>query len=117
MPAKKTEQLGFPDAIEAAAVAAEGGGWMGAALAAVVGLAGKRERFTSDDVWAELERRGCELEPGDNRAMGGALRRAARKGWIRRLRGAYEQSTRPKRHAGPVQVWESRITVIGGAST
>ena len=107
------KQLGFPDAIEAAALASEGGGWMGAALAALIYVAGERERFTADDVWIELGRRGCTLEPGDARAMGGALRRAARRGWVRRLVGEYRQSSRPKRHAGPVQVWESKIVTAG----
>jgi hypothetical protein len=106
-------QLGFPDAIEAAAMASEGSGWMGAAAAAIVHVAGQEARFTADDVWLELTRRGCALEPGDARAMGGALRRAARAGWVRRLPGEYRQSARPKRHAGPVQVWESRIVTSG----
>ena len=110
------KQLGFPEAIEAAAVASEGGGgggWMGAAIAALVAVAGALDRFTADDVWRELERRGCTLEPGDARAMGGAFRRAARKGWVRRLRGEYRVSTRKDRHGGPVQVWESVIVTSG----
>ena len=107
------KQLGFPAAIEAAAVASEGGGWMGEAIAALVKLAGERERFTADDVWLELERRGCTREPGDPRAMGGAFRRAARKGWVLRLRGEYRVSIRKGRHGGPVQVWESKIATSG----
>jgi hypothetical protein len=102
-------QLGFPDAIEAAAVASESSGWMAAAASAIARVAGERDRFTADHVWAELERRGCLLEPGDPRAMGGALRRAARAGWCGRLVGEYRASTRGKRHGGPVQVWESKI--------
>jgi hypothetical protein len=107
------KQLGFPEAIEAAAVASEGGGWMGAAIAALVAVAGAEDRFTADEVWLELERRGCTLEPGDARAMGGAFRRAARKGWVRRLAGEYRVSVRKGRHGGPVQVWESGIVTSG----
>ena len=112
---KPLRQLGFPDAIEAAA-AAVGEGWLGEAYAAVVHVAGRRERFTADDVWIELGRRKTRAVPGDARAMGAVLRRAASSGIVRRLRGEFRASTRRERHRGPVQVWESVIvTPKGGA--
>lgn len=104
-------QLGFPEAIEAAAKAA-GEGWMGEAAAAVAHVAGKLDRFTSDDVWIELDRRASKAVPGDARAMGAVLRFAASQGWAKRLPGEYRQSRRRERHCGPVAVWESRICVV-----
>jgi hypothetical protein len=106
--------LPFPAAIEAAAQASEGSGWLAAASSALLGVAGRVERFTADEVWTELERRGCTLEPEDARAMGGVLRRAVRDGWIVRLPGEYRASTRKERHGGPVQVWESKVCAVYG---
>lgn len=107
-------QLGFPDAIEAAAAAA-GEGWMGEAYAAVVHVAGRRERFTADEVWIELARRKSRAVPGDSRAMGAVFRRAAVAGIVRRLKGEFRASVRRERHHGPVQVWESAIVTPKGS--
>jgi len=101
-------------AIEAAARASEGSGWVAAASSALLAVASGRERFTADAIWTELERRGCTLEPEDARAMGGVLRRAVRDGWIVRLPGEYRASTRKERHGGPVQVWESKVCAVYG---
>lgn len=109
----RVERLPAAVAIEAAAVASEVSGWMVAAESAILHVATSEARFTADQVWAELERRGCEALPSDARAMGGALRRAARAGLIGRLTGEYRVSVRAERHGGPVQVWESKIVTSG----
>lgn len=45
----------------------------------------------------------------DKRAMGGAIREAAKRGLIRRRPGAYKTSERRETHSRPLAVWESRI--------
>lgn len=96
------------DAI-AAAAAHVGEGWLGSAIEAVARVASRQATLTSDDVWGDLEARGVVWSGGDPRAMGAAFRVAAKKGWVKRVPGEYRQSTRKKRHLGPVAVWHSAI--------
>ncbi len=49
-----------------------------------------------------------DLEPYDDRARGGVMRRAARAGWIASTK-TYRTSDRPETHRRPLLVWQSRL--------
>jgi hypothetical protein len=80
-------------------------GWVRSALDAVRSIALTRSRFTTDDVWELLERRGVQAthEP---RALGAVIRMASKKGIIRST-GEYVKSKRVECHSRPVMVWEA----------
>lgn len=89
----------------------EWGDW---AIEALQNVATDFERFTGDEVWAELTAMGCDVEPSDARAMGAVFQRARAEGWIVRVTGVFRVSTRRTRHLGPMGVWESKIYRGGG---
>lgn len=74
--------------------------WLEDAYAAIQFLAKERDLFTADSVWELV---GPAREP---RAMGAVFRRAVRDAIVKPT-NSYWSSTRPKRHAGPVRVWQS----------
>lgn len=61
--------------------------------------------FTTDDVWAALDRHG-EPAPHEPRALGAVMRDARKRGWIAPT-SEYRQSTRPECHGRPVRVWKA----------
>lgn len=82
-------------------------GWLRAAVQAVTDIASVSEKFTTDDVWAELESRGVDA-PRERRVMGSAMRVAKQAG-VCRSAGEWRASTRPESHSRPVMVWRSLV--------
>lgn len=82
----------------------EGAGdtWMRMAIHTIADVAAEEGEFTTDEVWAEFERR--EMLPRERRAMGAAMKQAAAQGFIQAT-SEYRPSARPKCHARPVRVW------------
>lgn len=77
--------------------------WMDAAFGAVGALALICATFTTDDVWAVLDKR--EVTPThEPRAMGAVMRRAKRAG-VCAASDSYIPSTRPESHGRPIRVW------------
>lgn len=93
-----------PDAAIAEAEAHADERWFAQALAVVRVLALRGEPFTTDDVWARLER--METSTHEPRAMGAVMRRAKAAGLCRPT-DDYRPSVRPEHHRGPVRVWVS----------
>jgi hypothetical protein len=60
--------------------------------------------FTSDDVWAELERIAPGFEVREKRLLGALMRVAAMDGLIETT-GRSRKSTRPQHHRYPCQIW------------
>lgn len=82
--------------------------WMDAARWAVFEIAGRRDEFTTDAVWALLERKGVAA-PHEPRAMGAVMRWASKNAcWIEAT-DRTSPSTRPEHHAYPNRVWRSLI--------
>lgn len=90
--------------------------WMRAAYAAVIRVARRQTRFTTDDVWLELHNAsvaswgatGVWVQPAthDHRAMGAVMRKAKKVG-VCEPTGGYQPSTRDVCHGRPVRVWRS----------
>lgn len=83
------------------------------AMDAIERVASRRREFIVDQVWDELVRvtlLGAQQGTGatDNRAMGVAMREAAKLGIIRPT-GFYRASNQPQCHANPRRVWESLV--------
>ena len=79
--------------------------WNATARRAVAAVADRLERFTTDDVWDELDRiAGGRWDPPEPRAMGAVMRWAARQGIARPTRET-TPSERPDCHRRPVRIW------------
>jgi hypothetical protein len=79
-----------------------------AATKALVKIARKQQRLTTDDIWAELARanpEGFNVEP---RMMGGFMIEAQKQGVVKGT-NTYQKSTRPECHKRPVKVWTSSL--------
>lgn len=74
--------------------------WLDEAYAAIAFLVRERDLFTADSVWDLV---GPTREP---RAMGVVFRRAVKDGLVKPTK-SFWSSTRAKRHAGPVRVWQA----------
>lgn len=86
-------------------VARSTGEWQVDALAAIRSLAAQNSEFTTDDVWRSLGR-----DPDvEGRAMGAAMRAAAKLGLIRRT-DRTKKSHRVACHRRDLRVWESLIS-------
>lgn len=81
--------------------------WMDAARWAVFEIAGKRDEFTTDAVWALLERRHV-APPHEPRAMGAVMVWARGAHWIEATNKT-SPSARVEHHAYPNRVWRSLI--------
>ena len=79
--------------------------WKDAAERVVRRLSLCVHEFTTDDVWRELIAWGWEM-PRESRAMGGIMRRAEKKGWVKPTM-RFENSSRVACHRRPLRVWES----------
>jgi hypothetical protein len=75
--------------------------WMTEAITVIGRLAEQSPQFTSDDVWAALEK-----PPRESRMIGNALSRARAGGLIAPTH-EHRRSTRKENHGRPVRVWAS----------
>lgn len=85
--------------------------WFDYAMQAVKLIATNREEFTTDPVWAVLERWRWTDEidqTNETRAMGAVMRKAAQLGWCEATNRT-EKSKRPACHGRPVRIWKSSI--------
>jgi threonine dehydrogenase-like Zn-dependent dehydrogenase len=104
------EQQGLFDATEArdsaiaTAAAGAGDAWLAAAVQRIGTVAATKLSFTTDDVWATLEAVG--LRPREPRALGAAMKLAAKQGTIVAT-DMYRPSSRVECHARPVRVWRA----------
>lgn len=80
--------------------------WAAFARLALHDLAQRRQHLTSDDVWAELDRRGVP-RPIEGRAMGPVMVAGTKAGWI--MRSGYVRGTNPKHHADVMREYVSRL--------
>ena len=78
--------------------------WLGAAGRALDVLVVQRRPFVSEDILLYCESFGYST--GDNRALGGLIRSAAREGRIRAT-GEWRTSSRPQSHSRPMRVWKA----------
>ncbi len=78
--------------------------WLFRAEQIVRFLARAYPEFTSDDVWARLDREGVQV-PHEPRALGAVMHSLAKQGVIRKT-GEYRPSKRTSLHASPRAVWE-----------
>lgn len=98
----------------AAAAAGTDPEWRKAALKAVKKVAKKQATFTTDDVWAVLNKK--NIYTPENRAMGPVMLEAKREGWAK-IKGCNScgtkkvmvASTRPEAHVMDIAVYESLI--------
>lgn len=74
---------------------------------AIYYLATTLDEFTTDDVWDYLETAEINV-PHETRSVGGAMKRAQGKGWIRPTNRTVN-SDLPICHCRPKRVWQSRI--------
>lgn len=82
--------------------------WLREAENAVRELAFGRPEFTTDAVWAYLDRHGTPL-PHEKRAMGAVMRAAHKQDGLIEPTERFVKSVRPEHHAGPVRVWRSLV--------
>ena len=68
-------------------------------------LAKANTNFTSDEVWAELDRLGIP-RPHQPTALGSVFRACCQAGWISKS-GKYKPSTQPTNHQRDVAIWTS----------
>lgn len=68
-------------------------------------IAENRLEFTTDDLWAELERY-PNITTHEPRAMGAIMRKAIKHKWIQPT-GRYVKTKRPIAHQKPIAVWKS----------
>ena len=80
--------------------------WRTTAEAILFRYAAGARPFTTDDLWAELERTGVTTH--EPRALGAIVRRASTVGTIVPI--GYRPSTRSECHGRPVRVWVSATT-------
>jgi hypothetical protein len=97
-----TEARAAADAAIERAGAGSGEDWQRVALAAIERIARSQETLTTDDVWEHVE------APSEPRAVGCAMRRAAREGLIRKT-GRVKPSRRKECHGRDVAVWRSLV--------
>lgn len=81
--------------------------WLDLAVRAIKYTAKRYDFFTTDDVWAIMEKYGVK-GPREPRAMAAAIRRAQSERIIRRT-DDYSSSSRKESHARPKRVWASNI--------
>lgn len=74
------------------------------AAEAIRAAARSQPELTVDDVHRYLTE-----EPHDMRALGAAMRSAARAGVLERIPGQFRTSARPETHSRPLALWRSRI--------
>lgn len=90
------------------AVAAADPEWSDAAFAAIVAVARQEPAFTTDAVWAELDRLGIP-RPREPRAIAGPVRRAISAHVIKWSGRPPEPTARPEAHRNPKRVYHSML--------
>ena len=75
--------------------------FMATALGVLRAMGNEGGKFIVDDVWDEMP----DVEVGDKRVMGAAMRTAQGHGWIRPT-GTFRKSLQPQCHGNMRQVWE-----------
>jgi len=107
-PVRHGEQMEHPETTEAIATAWEGaeGEWQQEALNAIEHVAMEREYLTTDHIWAT-----GLLPPREPRAMGAAMRMAAREKWIEPTK-QWTESAKRTCHNRPKRVWRSRLYTL-----
>lgn len=102
MAAKRDAQAGIDQAV--AAADHQHAGWSDTALEFVklYALQHRGERYIGHDIVEASKAKGV-IQPGNTRAWGGPIQRAARAGLIKRVGFAPD----PNRHTNPVPLWES----------
>ena len=83
--------------------------WMREVRAIVWRLARARGEFTTDAVWAQVDR--LEATTHEPRAMGAVMRAAAKAGWVTPT-DRVSNSARPECHCRPVRVWRSLVLEV-----
>lgn len=81
--------------------------WKKQADFAIRSVATEHAEFSTDDVWQALHDLAVDM-PHEPRALGAAMRRAAKDGIIAPTNRTVN-SARPECHCRPVRIWESRI--------
>ena len=81
--------------------------WLALARDCVAVCAAVLPQFTTDDVWAALERSGRDIIESERNpsAIGVVMLAAKRAGTIRKVEGVTVTSTRPSRHGQLLRVW------------
>ena len=81
--------------------------WLALARDCVTLCAAVLPQFTTDDVWAALERSGRDIIESERNpsAIGVVMLAAKKSGTIRKLEGVTVTSTRPSRHGQLLRVW------------
>jgi len=81
--------------------------WLALARDCVAVCASTLPQFTTDDVWAALERSGRDIIESERNpsAIGVVMLAAKRAGTIRKVEGVTVTSTRPSRHGQLLRVW------------
>lgn len=82
--------------------------WTAAAFGVVVWVAERRPEFTTDPVWAVLERRYPDVQTHEPRALGAVIKKAVREGVIEATDRTHK-SVRPECHRNPKAIWRSLI--------
>lgn len=79
--------------------------WLTAARSVTMQVAHELATFTTDDVWAELDRREVP-RPREPRVLGAVTRALSRARFMVQT-GEYVKSTRPETHSRPIPVWRA----------
>ena len=81
--------------------------WLALARDCVALFAAVLPQFTTDDVWAALERSGRDIIESERNpsAIGVVMQAAKKSGTIRKVEGVTVTSTRPSRHGQLLRVW------------
>ena len=91
------------------------GAFVNLAIDAVERVANRKPEFIVDDVWTEVRilEQASETQhwPTDKRAMGIAIREAAKLGIVRATPN-FRPSNQPQCHANPRRVWESLVYAL-----
>ena len=82
--------------------------WKKEARTAIEVLAASRDEFTTDAVWAVLEKRDVLVITHEKRAMGAIMRSAQKDKWVEGT-DRHVLSTRKKCHRRPIRVWRSLV--------
>lgn len=88
--------------------------WKRLAALALRRVARFREKFTTDAIWAILDREGV-ARPREPRAMAGVLMKAKAEGICVPTDDPRVNSTRPEHHSFPLRVWRSLVVEEDGA--
>jgi hypothetical protein len=81
--------------------------WVARCVLEIATLAKHNDTLTTDDVWKVMATQNAA--PREPRAMGSAMRTAARAGWIRAT-NEYRPTDAVQAHRRPIRVWKSTVS-------